>query len=222
MSVIFYDIAEKLALGNARKMPSMDALLAEADIVTLHPPGHSRVHRQPSRLPNPTPCHGAAHIPHRPQVTLQEFNAWESTLETRGANYGSQGAQTYQHAVTGSTQEFKLTTPDGTKIWADGVSYNPKTGGAAVEVKYVDNPGGSSVYEGSAPQFVIDGALGGEYGFDKEILRYAQVIADPTNPLERLDLVVSTDAAKNFLGSRVASLFGSRGIDVPFTVRVWP
>ncbi|MCL2090907.1 MAG: phosphoglycerate dehydrogenase, partial [Micrococcales bacterium] len=39
MSVIFYDIAEKLALGNARKMPSMDALLAEADIVTLHVDG---------------------------------------------------------------------------------------------------------------------------------------------------------------------------------------
>lgn len=41
MSVIFYDIAEKLALGNARKMPSMDALLAEADIVTLHVDGRA-------------------------------------------------------------------------------------------------------------------------------------------------------------------------------------
>ncbi|MCL2422575.1 MAG: phosphoglycerate dehydrogenase [Micrococcales bacterium] len=39
MSVIFYDIAEKLALGNARKMASMDELLAEADIVTLHVDG---------------------------------------------------------------------------------------------------------------------------------------------------------------------------------------
>ncbi|MCL2848817.1 MAG: phosphoglycerate dehydrogenase [Micrococcales bacterium] len=39
MSVIFYDIAEKLALGNARKMASMEALLAEADIVTLHVDG---------------------------------------------------------------------------------------------------------------------------------------------------------------------------------------
>src|SRR5690606_36877728 len=39
MNVIFYDSAEKLALGNAKKMPTLDALLAEADIVTLHVDG---------------------------------------------------------------------------------------------------------------------------------------------------------------------------------------
>ncbi|WP_246465207.1 phosphoglycerate dehydrogenase [Ruania alkalisoli] len=41
MRVIFYDTAEKLALGNARRMPSLDALLDEADIVTLHVDGRS-------------------------------------------------------------------------------------------------------------------------------------------------------------------------------------
>jgi len=39
MNVIFFDAAEKLALGNATKMDSLDALLAEADIVTLHVDG---------------------------------------------------------------------------------------------------------------------------------------------------------------------------------------
>lgn len=39
MNVIFYDSAEKLALGNATKMPSLEALLAEADVVTLHVDG---------------------------------------------------------------------------------------------------------------------------------------------------------------------------------------
>jgi len=39
MNVIFYDTAEKLALGNATKMPSLDALLAQADVVTLHVDG---------------------------------------------------------------------------------------------------------------------------------------------------------------------------------------
>ena len=38
MRVIFFDIAEKLSLGNARRMSSLDALLAEADIVSLHCP----------------------------------------------------------------------------------------------------------------------------------------------------------------------------------------
>lgn len=41
MNVIFYDSSEKLALGNATKMPSLDALLREADIVTLHVDGRA-------------------------------------------------------------------------------------------------------------------------------------------------------------------------------------
>ena len=36
LRVIFYDIADRLAHGNARKMPSLEALLAEADVVSLH------------------------------------------------------------------------------------------------------------------------------------------------------------------------------------------
>jgi D-3-phosphoglycerate dehydrogenase / 2-oxoglutarate reductase len=39
MRVVFYDTAEKLSLGNAHRLPSLDALLAEADIVTLHVDG---------------------------------------------------------------------------------------------------------------------------------------------------------------------------------------
>ena len=39
MYVVFYDIADRLAHGNARRMPTMDALLAEADVVSLHVDG---------------------------------------------------------------------------------------------------------------------------------------------------------------------------------------
>ena len=38
MRVVFHDIVTKLALGNARPLPSLAAVLAEADIVTLHVP----------------------------------------------------------------------------------------------------------------------------------------------------------------------------------------
>ncbi len=38
MQVIFYDVEMKLALGNARAMPSLDALLEAADVVSLHVP----------------------------------------------------------------------------------------------------------------------------------------------------------------------------------------
>jgi D-3-phosphoglycerate dehydrogenase len=38
MKVLFYDIETKLALGNAHPVPSLDALLEAADVVTLHVP----------------------------------------------------------------------------------------------------------------------------------------------------------------------------------------
>jgi D-3-phosphoglycerate dehydrogenase len=38
MRVIYYDVALKLPLGNARAVDSLDALLAEADVVTVHVP----------------------------------------------------------------------------------------------------------------------------------------------------------------------------------------
>ncbi|WGM46946.1 Glyoxylate/hydroxypyruvate reductase B [Brevundimonas sp. NIBR10] len=39
MRVIFHDLSERLALGNAKRMRNLDALLAEADVVTLHVDG---------------------------------------------------------------------------------------------------------------------------------------------------------------------------------------
>lgn len=41
MRVIFHDQSERLALGNAKRMRSLDALLAEADVVTLHVDGRA-------------------------------------------------------------------------------------------------------------------------------------------------------------------------------------
>ena len=41
MRVNYYDVESKLPLGNARPMPTLDDLLATADVVTLHVPGGS-------------------------------------------------------------------------------------------------------------------------------------------------------------------------------------
>lgn len=38
MKVIFYDVIPLFPLGTARQIPNLDALLAEADFVTLHVP----------------------------------------------------------------------------------------------------------------------------------------------------------------------------------------
>jgi D-3-phosphoglycerate dehydrogenase / 2-oxoglutarate reductase len=39
MRVCYYDVESKLPLGNARAMPTLEELLAQADVVTLHVPG---------------------------------------------------------------------------------------------------------------------------------------------------------------------------------------
>ena len=39
LRVVFYDTADRLAHGNAKRMPTLDALLAEADVVSLHVDG---------------------------------------------------------------------------------------------------------------------------------------------------------------------------------------
>ena len=41
MNVIFYDSAEKLALGNATRMATLEELLAQSDVVTLHVDGRT-------------------------------------------------------------------------------------------------------------------------------------------------------------------------------------
>ncbi len=39
LNVIFYDVAERLALGNATRMPDLDSVLRESDIVSIHVDG---------------------------------------------------------------------------------------------------------------------------------------------------------------------------------------
>lgn len=45
MNIIYYDIEKKLSLGNARPIRSLDELLAQADIVTLHVPSTELTHK---------------------------------------------------------------------------------------------------------------------------------------------------------------------------------
>ncbi|HWY49126.1 MAG TPA: NAD(P)-dependent oxidoreductase [Bryobacteraceae bacterium] len=45
MQVIYHDIETKLALGNARAVPSLDILLEDADLVTLHVPETPQTHQ---------------------------------------------------------------------------------------------------------------------------------------------------------------------------------
>lgn len=45
LKVIYYDVLRKLPLGNARAVDSLEALLREADVVTLHVPADESTHK---------------------------------------------------------------------------------------------------------------------------------------------------------------------------------
>jgi len=99
-------------------------------------------------------------------------------------------------------------------VWADGLEVDPDTV-VVVEAKFVDNPK-RSMYEGTVyPPALLDKLL---EKFDKEIERYGAVIRHAGNPVGRLRLVASTEAAGRFLGDRARRILGSH-VDLDVQVR---
>ena len=151
--------------------------------------------------------------------TLAEFERYRDSFSRRDPRYGSAEARAFQIEHAGP-QEIKIGA-EGDEIWADGLSYDPASGGVAVEAKFVEQPGGSSIHEGTAPAFLADGAL---RKIDAEVRRYVAAISDPSTPLTRLEVVVSTPAAREFLGARIGALIedlrGPTGISIDWTIRV--
>lgn len=87
----------------------------------------------------------------------------------------------------------------------------------------VDRPGLNSVYEGRSP--ITEQILSGRGNFDDEVWKYARVINDSYNPVARLDVVVSTEDARIFLGQRLESLakrIEESGLRLPYKIEVEP
>jgi D-3-phosphoglycerate dehydrogenase len=82
MRVIYHDVETKLALGNARPAGSLDALLAAADVVTLHVPETSATQRMigPGELERMTP--GACLI-NASRGTVVDIDALVEALRSR-------------------------------------------------------------------------------------------------------------------------------------------
>ena len=81
MSVLFYDSADKLALGNARRCGTLEELLAEADVVSLHVDGRAgnnelfgeeQLARMRPREPVPQPLARVRRRPRRPAPAHRE------------------------------------------------------------------------------------------------------------------------------------------------------
>jgi hypothetical protein len=115
----------------------------------------------------------------------------------------------YQRRVVGS-EEYRLTTESGKEIWADGVHLDPD-GVAAVDAKFVEQPGGRSMYEGGRPEFLYE-------TLDGEFERYAVIVRDSSNPVSRLRIVASTPEAAKFLEARARATMGP-DIDIVVVVQ---
>ncbi len=82
MQVVYYDIETKLALGNVRVLPSLDALLATADVVTLHVPETPQTSRmigaeQLARMK------AGSHLINAARGTVVDIEALVDALESR-------------------------------------------------------------------------------------------------------------------------------------------
>jgi D-3-phosphoglycerate dehydrogenase len=82
MQVIYYDIETKLALGNARAVPSLDVLLETADLVTLHVPETSQTHRMISTAQLARMKQGA-HLINASRGTVVDIDALVDALQSQ-------------------------------------------------------------------------------------------------------------------------------------------
>ena len=119
----------------------------------------------------------------------------------------------YQRTHAGSYEVRLVVDDSGRKIWADGLALDPDRV-VAVEVKYVAKPG-RSMYEGQMPDRMVDHLMG---DFDDEMERYASIVLHDANPVERIRLVTTTEAAARFLTQRARMVIG-REIDLDVQVR---
>ena len=119
----------------------------------------------------------------------------------------------YQRARVGDVEVELQTAEPGSTIWADGLEIDPDTV-VVVEVKYVTRPD-RSLYEGKVPPRMLEVML---RPFDDEMHRYASVVQHNANPVERIRLVTSTDAAARFLGERARRILGE---DIDLDIQVW-
>ena len=127
--------------------------------------------------------------------TVQKFDDYVVNVPTRNpAGNVNDPRRIYQENVAG-IEEFEI-TGNNSRIWADGLE---RSTGSVLEAKHIGNPESSPyIPNSSAPQFIRDQIVG---QFRDELRRYADVIADPSNPLTKLDIITNNQGAKDFFES---------------------
>jgi D-3-phosphoglycerate dehydrogenase len=103
MDVCFYDVVTKLPLGNARMMPTLDALLEAADVVTLHVPETPLTQGMMGRAQFARMKPGA-HFVNASRGTVVDIDAAAEALESK--HLAGAAFDVYPHEPEGNDEEF--------------------------------------------------------------------------------------------------------------------
>ncbi len=158
MRVVYYDVETKLALGNATPMGSLDALLARADVVTLHVPETARTlhligDAQLARMKR------GAKLINASRGTVVDIDALARAL--RSGQVGGAALDVFPEEPASNEQEFRSPLRE-----FDNVILTPHIGGSTLEaqenigvevaaklIKYSDN--GSTVTSVNFPEVTL-------------------------------------------------------------------
>jgi len=127
MRVIFHDIEGKLPLGNAKAMPSLNALLGESDVVTLHVPETAQTKNLIGAKQLAAMKKGA-HLINAARGTVVEIDALAAALEKQ--HLAGAAIDVFPVEPKGNDEEF---TSALRKF--DNVLLTPHIGGSTIEAQ---------------------------------------------------------------------------------------
>ena len=127
MQVQFFDVINKLPLGNARQVPSLNQLLASSDVVSLHVPETGSTHNmigaaQLAQMPRGSILINAS------RGTVVDIDALASSLES--GHLGGGGIDVFPEEPRSNDEEFISPLPR-----FDNTFLTPHIGGSTVEAQ---------------------------------------------------------------------------------------
>ncbi|HEV2202169.1 MAG TPA: phosphoglycerate dehydrogenase [Bryobacteraceae bacterium] len=127
MNVLFYDIEMKLAMGNARQVPSLEELLEASDVVTLHVPQTQQTHNMIGAAALARMKKGAGLI-NAARGTVVDIGALAEALASR--HLGGAAIDVFPSEPQGNGEEFVSPLRN-----MDNVILTPHIGGSTQEAQ---------------------------------------------------------------------------------------
>jgi D-3-phosphoglycerate dehydrogenase len=127
MRVVFYDIEGKLPLGNTRQLPTLDELLAESDVVTLHVPETPQTANM-IRAPHLTQMKPGAHLINAARGTVVDIDALAAAMKS--GHIGGCAIDVFPVEPKGNDEEFLSPLRE-----FDNALLTPHIGGSTLEAQ---------------------------------------------------------------------------------------